>query len=525
MDNEVYVLDSTLRDGGYCNQWKFGYENKRNIILGLEDAGVDIIECGLLCKGKFTEEHSKYSDIRQFLESIPEGRRNSLFVLLMNYGEFDIDLLPENTAGDLDGIRFAFHKEDFKNAIEQMRGIKRKNYKVFMQPMVTVNYSTDEYMELINAANELEPYAFYVVDSFGSMTAEEVKKYSALADYLLKGSVVLGFHSHNNLQLAYSNAQLFIGETAGRKSIVDCCIMGMGRGAGNLNTELFLDHMNKKYGKRYKVEPILSVIDEIINVFYQKKYWGYSLPNYLSASYNMHPNYGSYLADKNTLTISMMGELLSLVDIGKKNTFDKGYMENLYVSYMCANELKNKARIEFSDIFAGRDILLIAPGKSIDTETEKIKKFSVGKNIMTISINFDFSLIHTDYVFLSNPKRYEEMGTDDGDRLIVTSNVRVRSSCRTADYLGLLCEEECIRDNATMMLIKLLINSRAKRLYLAGVDGYSIGVDDNYTKYSTMLVTSAEHMERMNQGMNKMIKHFGEEIDIQFVTSEKMIRR
>jgi hypothetical protein len=46
--SKLKVLDCTLRDGGYCNEWNFGYENTRQIINGLVDSGVEIIECGFL---------------------------------------------------------------------------------------------------------------------------------------------------------------------------------------------------------------------------------------------------------------------------------------------------------------------------------------------------------------------------------------------------------------------------------------------------------------------------------------------
>ena len=46
--NTIHVLDCTLRDGGYCNQWKFGFDNTKKITKNLVDANVDIIECGFL---------------------------------------------------------------------------------------------------------------------------------------------------------------------------------------------------------------------------------------------------------------------------------------------------------------------------------------------------------------------------------------------------------------------------------------------------------------------------------------------
>ena len=83
----------------------------------------------------------------------------------------------------------------------------------------------------------------------------------------------------------------------------------MGRGAGNLNTELFVEYLNDNIGSTYQLKPLLTIIDEILNGFYEQNYWGYSLPNYLSAKHNAHPNYAGWLNSKKTLTIDNMNDI------------------------------------------------------------------------------------------------------------------------------------------------------------------------------------------------------------------------
>lgn len=525
MNKRMNILDSTLRDGGYCNDWKFGKNNIKMIITNLISAKMDIIECGLITNSKVSIDRSRFASVEEANKFITHKSNNSKFVLLMNYGDYDVESLPEHTEDGIDGIRLAFHKKDIDGALEVIKRIKEKGYLVFVQPMVAMNYSSDEFVKLLNYANEIRPYAFYIVDSFGNMKPDDVKKFSSMADFILKKDIILGLHSHNNLQLAFSNAQLFVQEINNRELIIDSCIMGMGRGAGNLNTELFISYANDYYDCSYKVEPVLKLIDEIINIFYQKKYWGYSLPNYLSASYGMHPNYGTYVADKNTLTISMMQELLSLVDPIKRNTFDKGYIENLYLTYMSVKEMETQVDAKIGEIFEDKQVLIIAPGKSIDEEVSKIKKFVEDTEVTTISINFDFKAIHTDYVFLSNIKRANNMTKVDSNKIIITSNVKLEKYHYVVDYCSLLCDEKDIRDNATMMLIKLLINSGVSKIYLAGVDGYNSDIESNYTHYSTELVTSGDYTLKMNKGMNKALEKYSQLTDIEFVTTKKNIGR
>lgn len=45
---KIRLLDCTLRDGGYVNDWKFGYNNIISIFERLVDANVDVIEIGFL---------------------------------------------------------------------------------------------------------------------------------------------------------------------------------------------------------------------------------------------------------------------------------------------------------------------------------------------------------------------------------------------------------------------------------------------------------------------------------------------
>ena len=94
--NTIHVLDCTLRDGGYCNQWKFGLKNTKKIIKCLVDANVDIIECGFLTN-KFTydPEITKFTAVDEIAATIPTDRKGKLFVAMMNYGEYDMADLPE----------------------------------------------------------------------------------------------------------------------------------------------------------------------------------------------------------------------------------------------------------------------------------------------------------------------------------------------------------------------------------------------------------------------------------------------
>ena len=93
----IQVLDCTLRDGGYCNQWKFGYENAKKIISSLVNAGVEIIECGFITKRvEYDNNITKFTDVAQIRGILPQSNDDKMFVAMMNYGECDLKALPKD---------------------------------------------------------------------------------------------------------------------------------------------------------------------------------------------------------------------------------------------------------------------------------------------------------------------------------------------------------------------------------------------------------------------------------------------
>ncbi|HAQ2201214.1 TPA: 3-hydroxy-3-methylglutaryl-CoA lyase, partial [Enterococcus faecium] len=386
--NNVQILDCTLRDGGYCNNWEFGFDNTKKIISGLIESGIEIIECGFLTnKTVYNKNVTKYTTLEELAQIIPEKREGKLFVAMMNYGEYNIEDLPDYDGSSIDGIRIAFHKKNCNEALKLCREIKKKGYLVFVQAMVSLNYTDEEFLAVIKNVNQFKPYAFYIVDSFGMMKGKDLTRLFYMIEHNLEKDIQIGFHSHNNMQLAYSNAQKLITVQTNRSLIIDSSVYGMGRGAGNLNTELFVEYLNDNAGKKYQLKPLLYIIDEILNSFYQKSYWGYSLPNYISAVHNAHPNYASYLSYKNTLTIEAMNEIFEMMDEEKKVSYDKQYIEDLYYKYMETGKIQEEYMEELRKFLSDKKILLIAPGKSSVDEVERIKEFVTKEEVVIISVN------------------------------------------------------------------------------------------------------------------------------------------
>jgi 4-hydroxy 2-oxovalerate aldolase len=521
----IKVLDCTLRDGGYVNNWEFGENNIKSIINKLSDSELEIVECGFLTsKVKEDKDLSKFSTIDSFSDFLPQSSGNTDYVCMINYGEYNLEDLPEYNGKSISGIRVAFHKKDLEEALEFCVGITKKGYKLFMQPMVSISYSDAEFIDLIKKSNAINPYAFYIVDSFGVMKKNDLMRLFYLVDHNLEKSIYVGYHSHNNIQLSYSNAQSLVDLNIKRKLIIDSSVFGMGRGAGNLNTELFVEYLNDVNGGHYKVKPLLQIIDEVLSNIYKSNYWGYSLPHYISAKHNCHPNYASHLSSKDTLTAEDISNILMTMDESEKVNFSQEYIERLYLDYQ-SHKIDDSGDInKLIGVFNGKDVIAIAPGLSINQSEKMIQDLAELPNTITVSVNFKPKNLDVNFVFISNLKRFEQLDDWNSSNLIVTSNVtNAKDSAYKTNYIDLLIENSAVSDNAGLMLIKLLSKLGVNSIHLAGYDGYSYDAYENYFEKDLTLVKHKSIVDDLNEGMIKTLKNFSKTLNINFITKTKYV--
>ena len=149
-------------------------------------------------------------------------------------------------------------------AIAFCHEVKKLGYQVFAQAVSITSYSDEELKVLIDLVNELEPYAFSLVDTYGLLHKGQLMHYFELADQWLKESIGLGYHSHNNFQLAYANCIELIQHPIKRTLVVDGSLYGMGKNAGNAPTELLATYLKDNCQKNYHINQLLEAIDVTI---------------------------------------------------------------------------------------------------------------------------------------------------------------------------------------------------------------------------------------------------------------------
>ena len=528
MANEIRLLDCTLRDGGYLNDWEFGRSNIVNIFERLVSAGIDIIETG------FIDDRRPFDVNRTIFPDTESANRiygkldkgSSMIVGMIDYGTCSIDNIMDAKDCYLDGIRVIFKKHKMHDAIAFCHRIKEKGYKVFAQAVSITSYNDDELSELIGLVNDLEPYAFSLVDTYGLLHKGQLRHYFDFACAHLKTSIGIGYHAHNNFQLAYANCiELVDDPPKDRMLIVDGTLYGMGKSAGNTPIELLVMHMNGYHGTCYHNSQILEAIEVTILEMSRKVGWGYSFKFFLAASHDCHPNYVNFLMDNGKLSVKSINEILENLDDDKRLLYDADYIKEQYLDYQkryCADSDSVSRLIKELE---GADILLMGPGKNIYRQRDRVEEYIAKKKTVTISINFIPEDYDIDYVFMSNAKRYVQLCSalneqKEKSKLIATSNITrtLGEFDYTLSYSDLLDEEALMPDNPLIMLLKLLKKANVSGIGLAGFDGYRETSVSNYVNPNMEYTYSSEEADNINNDTVAGIRKLGLGITPVFVT-------
>lgn len=477
---EVEILDCTLRDGGRIIDCQFRDDVIRGIGNSLKKAKIDIVELG------FLRNHIQYQGNSTFFGEVAQadvyirqiGGNAQKYVLFVDYGLYDIGNLAEKGDSNVSGIRYGFTKKNYRehreDIISDMRIIKEKGYDLYLQTVFTNGYTTAELLELIELANEIQPVSFGIVDTYGSMYLDDLEYLWNIVNRNLKPEIAIDFHSHNNMQMSFAMTQRIIQlSNKNRHLIIDATMNGMGKCAGNLNTELIVDYLIRKLDYDYDTDAILDGIDRYIEPLKKENAWGYSIPAFMAGIYKAHPNNVIYLTSKYRLNNRDIKYILSGIEQEKRQRYDYDLIQQLYLEYSSTKVDDSEILSKLHQEFEGHIILVMASGKTVETYRQQIQEFVDQKEPIIISINFESGDIKADYVFFTNTIRWEEYpNKKQRDKCIVSSNIHTDTEgTLSVNYSSLIEEGSILPDNSTIMLLNLLHQIGVGEIAIAGFDG------------------------------------------------------
>lgn len=126
--SKISILDCTLRDGGYINQWRFGRQESEQIISLLEEARIDIVECGFLEDTEYDENVTVFSDVAQITPLIAPKRPGVMYVAMIALGDIAPEKIAPYDGTSIDGIRLTFHRHEWAEAERVASALMDKGY-------------------------------------------------------------------------------------------------------------------------------------------------------------------------------------------------------------------------------------------------------------------------------------------------------------------------------------------------------------------------------------------------------------
>ena len=278
------LLDCTLRDGGYYTNWDFDKDLVKTYCKSMESLPIDYVEVGyrsIPLEG-YLGEYFYCPDF--VMKELKEMMPSKKLVIILNEKDIRVSHVSEllkPCKEYISMVRIAIDPANFKRAIELAKAVKVMGFEVAFNVMYMSEWKKDNlFLNLLNGLDDTIDY-FYMVDSFGGVFQEDVEEIIDLVKS--KTNINLGFHGHNNLEMALANTITAMSKGC---EIVDATITGMGRGAGNLKTELLLTYLNSKGYEGITFGDLSSTVALFEDM--KRDYgWGTNLPYMFSGAYSL----------------------------------------------------------------------------------------------------------------------------------------------------------------------------------------------------------------------------------------------
>lgn len=460
-DRKFKILDCTLRDGGYYTDWDFDEKTVEAYIEAMNALPIDYLEVGY--RNNPSDEYLGkygYTPVSE-LKKIRERCTKKICVMLNEKSTSPDDAVKLLTpvTGLADMVRIAIDPKNFDRAVVLAKKVKSLGFEVGFNTMYMSKWKDYEgFLDKLGAINEVADL-FCMVDSFGGVTPDDVREITRTVKQ--RTTCPIGFHGHNNLQLGLINTLTAIEEGV---DFVDATILGMGRGAGNLNMELLLTQLAKE-----GLDVDFNVLGEAITAFqplYEKYRWGTNLPYMLSGANSIPQK-----------------EVMAWV-------INRAYSFNSIVRALDnkRNHQADNARYPILEAKPCERILIVGGGSSVKEHSEAIREFL--KRNGDVKIVFATARNAGVLNDLDNDKVYCLVGNEAKRMSRNVSREEFNGICVLPPYPRTMGTEvpdyaeqstfelpniaftKSFLDSCTTVALKMAIECKTKDVYIVGYDGY-----------------------------------------------------
>ncbi len=487
--NKINLLDCTLRDGGYYNNWFFEKELINEYLRVMDIIKIDYVEIGFRFLDKVkTKGPCAYTE-EKFLKTLKIPKNLKLGVMV-NASDFIgqqniIELAKKNFRLKKDSlislVRIACHHHEVKEVVPLINWLKKSGYKVGVNIMQIPELSSQEIKNSVKEIKKTKADVLYFADSMGSLDSKKTKKIINQIKSIWKKST--GIHTHDNMGKALENSVAAINNSV---DWIDCTVTGMGRGPGNTKTEYLILELDRK---KENLINLLNLIKKYFDPLKEKYKWG-SNPFYYFAGLNsIHPTFvQEMLSDIRFDPEDIYNNLDNLSTVGGRKfskeliTLGKNYYKKI-----------NKGDWIPSETIYNQNILIIGPGASTNKYKQKIIRF-IKKNKPLVFVLNAINPIPKKYVYanivchplrlLSDIDKYKK----STKYLIApfssfSKNIKSRINSKKILNFGLQVKNNKFRFEknyavlpnslAITYTLGICTSGKCKKIFLAGLDGYN----------------------------------------------------
>ncbi len=445
------LLDCTLRDGGYYTNWDFDKGFVDTYIKWLDKLPIDYIEIGY----RSLEQKDYFGEYFYLpLSTIKNIKSKTLTPLsIMINGkecsESDIRKLLSNLSSIVTLVRVAVDVEHLSHGINLVKEIKNLGFEVAINIMRASDLKSGDFIKYFDGAEEYLDY-IYLVDSYGSMHPQELE--SLIRGVKSVTTAATGFHGHNNIELAFANSMKAMECGC---SIVDLTVLGMGRGAGNLKTELFLTYLKRQDS----LDVDLNIVGKLVESFYPLKIkykWGTNLAYIASGTYSLPQS-----------------DVMEALDL------------NRYSLTTIVNNIKSKNEIQAPELKLDtvyKSCLIVGGGISVKKHQQAIRDFlNFNKNFLVIHATSKYidefqSISNTQFSVISGDElsKFDEIPSNIHSFILGSNSLFVDTYRDNGNFYTLndLSFTEQNQDSPFSISLQIALNIDSKKIFLVGFDGY-----------------------------------------------------
>ncbi len=515
--NEISLIDCTLRDGGYYNNWDFSTKLVNDYLKTMSKIGIEFIELGFRSYSSETFRGSNWYTTDNYIDSLKLPPKIKIAVMVnasqiinqKNLYKAVKKLFQPKKKSKIYLVRVACHFFEFEKTLQIIKYIKSLGYKVAINLMQVSEQSDEKLLYVSKKLNHSKVDIVYFADSLGSMNSNKIENVLKNLKKNWKGPI--GVHMHNNLGEALSNNMFSLKSGV---QWIDSTIMGMGRGAGNAQTEYFLIEYNKYFKKKINILPLLELIKKYFIELKSKYNWGPNTFYYLAGIYGIHPTYIQEMIS----TQFSNAEILAAIDQLKNNGGSK------YNVDLVRSEFQKNIQLKIGDwkpasSIKNRDTLLIASGpkgeeyaNAIENYIKKYKPYVIAVNT-NIKINKKYINIYAacnPLKIIADADAYKKLSRPLAvplsllDKKLLNKFKKQKilnfgAGLRQNTYKFFSAGAIVPRLYTLVYALSIATSGKSKKILLAGFDGY--GPNDNRNK----IINNLFHQYSSSKGSKQII--------------------